>query len=220
MRSPLPENQAYTGNQPLSAGASDFGQLDFVIRSIMGRTATTTLVQVVAVYNDGEVAPVGTLDVQPLVAQLDGEGKPTPHGTIHNVPYFRVQGGTNAVIIDPKVGDIGLAVFASHDISGVKANKAPSNPPTRRRYSMADALYIGGVLNGAPANYIRFTSTGDIELKPAATVTIDGDLVVTGDVDADGTITAVVDVVGDGKSLKSHTHGGVQTGGGNTAPPN
>ena len=35
-----------------------------------------------------------------------------------------------------------------------------------------------------------------------------------------GTITGTTNVIGGGKSLATHTHGGVDTGGGNTAPPN
>lgn len=210
---PLPDNRAYAGHQPLGAGVSDYGQMDFLVRSILNRAATTTLVLVKAVTNAGGVSAVGLIDVQPMVAQIDGNGQPTPHGIIHNVPYLRVQGGTNAVILDPKVGDIGICVFASNDISSVKANKAPANPGSRRRNAWADGLYIGGVLNGVPVNYIRFTDAGEIELKPASTVTITGDLHVT------GTATADTDVIGGGKSLKTHTHGGVQTGGGTTGAP-
>jgi len=205
--------EGYASNQGYAPGGSDFAQTEFVIKSILNRTATATLVLVVAVTNAGEVAPVGFIDVQPMVAQLDGKGQPTPHGIIHNVPYLRLQGGQNAVIMDPVVGDIGIAVFGSHDLSSVKSNKAPSNPGSRRRFSMADALYIGGVLNGVPARYIRFKSDGDVEIKPAAKVTILGDLDVT------GTVTATVDVLADGISLHDHTHGGVDTGSGDTGPP-
>lgn len=210
----------YAGNQSYASGASDYNQLEFVVRSILGRQATATLVMVKAVTNNGGVSAVGMIDVQPMVAQLDGKGQATPHGIIHNVPYLRVQGGKNAVIIDPVVGDIGICVFGSHDLSSVKSTKAPANPGSRRRFSMADALYIGGVLNGVPEQYIRFDSNGDIELKPKTMVTITGKLHVTDEVTADKSVTATTDVVGGGKSLKSHTHSGVQTGGGNTGPPN
>lgn len=40
-----------------------------------------------------------------------------------------------------------------------------------------------------------------------------------GDVDCTQTITADTDVIGGGKSLKTHTHGGVDTGGGTSGPP-
>jgi len=213
------DDRSYAGTQQLSSAASDYNQIDYIVRSIMARNATATLVIVKTVTNDGEVSPVGLIDVQPMVAQLDGKGQATPHGIIHNVPYFRVQGGTNAIIIDPKVGDIGIALFASHDISSVKANKAPANPGSRRRFDMADALYIGGMLNGTPEQYIRFLSNGDIELKPATMVTVLGKLHVTDDVTVDTKITATNDVIGGGKHLATHTHSGVTGGGGTSGPP-
>lgn len=215
----MSDDRSYAGTQQLSSAASDYNQIDYIVRSIMARNATATLVIVKTVTNDGEVSPVGLIDVQPMVAQLDGKGQATPHGIIHNVPYFRVQGGTNAIIIDPKVGDIGIALFASHDISSVKANKAPANPGSRRRFDMADALYIGGMLNGTPEQYIRFLSNGDIELKPATMVTVLGKLHVTDDVTVDTKITATNDVIGGGKHLATHTHSGVTGGGGTSGPP-
>lgn len=42
----------------------------------------------------------------------------------------------------------------------------------------------------------------------------------TGDVAVAGTLTATTDVVGGGKSLKGHTHPGIQPGGGSTGTPN
>jgi hypothetical protein len=206
-------DEAYAGLQRLSSGTSEHNQIDFVVRSIMSEQATAMLVVVKAVNNTGGVAPVGLVDVQPMVAQLDGKSQATPHGTINNVPYFRLQGGQNAVIMDPAVGDIGLAVFASHDISSVKNTKAAGNPGSRRRFDWADGLYIGGFLNGTPTNYIRFDADGNVTIKPAATVTVEGDLHCT------GTITGDTDVVSGAIHLKTHKHLGVTTGGGTSGTP-
>jgi hypothetical protein len=200
---------SYSGQQSYADAGTDYSTLAFVVKSILSRTATATLVQVKAVTNVGDVAPVGFIDVQPMVAQLDGRGQPTPHGIIHNVPYLRVQGGANAVIIDPAVGDIGICVFGSHDLSSVKKNKAPSNPGSRRRFSMADALYIGGVLNGTPTQYIRFTADGDVEIKPASKVTILGDLHVSGE----------AFIGAEPITITTHKHSGVSTGGDESGPP-
>jgi hypothetical protein len=87
-------------------------------------------------------------------------GNPIPHDVIHNLPYFRLQGGTNAVIVDPDVGDKGFAVFCSRDISAVKRTKAIANPGSSRRFNWADGLYVGGVLNGTPANYVEVSPSG------------------------------------------------------------
>lgn len=150
----------YQGTQQPGDNSGDFNAQSFLIQSLINRVNTSTLVQVVAVTNAGELSPVGFVDVLPMVNQLDGDGRPTPHAVVHHIPYFRLQGGTDAIIIDPKVGDLGIAIFADHDISSVKAAKGQANPGSMRRYDMADGLYIGGVLNGTPAQYIRYYSGG------------------------------------------------------------
>ncbi len=118
--------------------------------------------------SNGEVAPPGTLDVIPLVHQIDGTGETYPHGTIFNVPYHRPQNGTNGIIMDPKAGDIGVIVCASRDISAVKANKGDAAAPgSFRRHDLADALYVGTVIaKDAPQQYIQFTDDGLTLLTP------------------------------------------------------
>jgi len=138
----------------------EFAQLDYLTRQSMSRLNTATLVKVIKCTNNGALAPVGYVDVQPLVNQVDNQGNPTPLAPIYNIPYVRLQGGANAVIIDPVVGDIGIAVFASRDISRVKTTRAQDNPGSKRQYSLSDALYIGGCLNAAPVQYIQFSAAG------------------------------------------------------------
>ena len=50
-------------------------------------------------------------------------------------------------------------------------------------------------------------------------VVINGDIEHTGNQTTTGTVTAATDVVGGGKSLKTHIHSGVQNGEGSTASP-
>jgi hypothetical protein len=79
---------------------------------------------------------------------------------MYGLPYLRVQGGANAIIIDPQPGDIGIAVFASRDITNVKSTKAQANPGSFRTHDFSDGMYIGGLLNGVPTQYIKFSDTG------------------------------------------------------------
>ena len=60
---------------------------------------------------------------------------------------------------------------------------------------------------------INLTAPGTITVK-AATIVLDGPVQGTETADFEG------DVTGEGISLAHHTHGGVQTGGGNTGEPN
>lgn len=200
------------------------GELGFIVGSLINRIQTVTLVQVKAVNATG-VAPVGTVDVQPMVAQLDGEGKAHAHGVIHNIPYFRLQGGSNAIVIDPQVGDIGMCGFCSRDISSVKANKAPSTPQSLRKFDYADGLYFGGFLNGVPEQYIFFkdsgidvVATGEVYIK-GSSIKLDAPVETTNSLKVETTITAGGDITDNaksgGKSMSSmrqshnnHTHNG------------
>jgi hypothetical protein len=150
----------YLGSAGPTSNGSDYNTNTFLVWSILARVRTMQPCKVLAVTNDGGVAPVGFVTLQPLVNQVDGYKNVTPHGPLYNVPYFRLQGGANAIIIDPQVGDIGFAGFADRDISSVKANKAQANPGSERMFSMADAVYFGGMLNGTPTQYIAFSSSG------------------------------------------------------------
>jgi hypothetical protein len=144
----------------------DYNNLSFVVGQLLTRVQTAMPVQIVACTNAGGVSPVGFADVLPLVQQIDNNGIPTPHTTVYNLPYMRLQGGTNAVIIDPHPGDIGIAVFASRDISGVKATKRQSVPGSYRKFSFSDGMYIGGILNGTPNQYIQFSAAGIVIHSP------------------------------------------------------
>jgi hypothetical protein len=214
-----------------ASGANDLTRMKFLIQAFMATVRTTTLVKVVAVTNAGDVAPVGTVDVQPLVNQTDGAGNITPLPVLYGLPYLRIQGGTNAVILDPQVGDIGVAVFGDRDLSAVIATKAQAVPGSRRRHSLADGLYLGGMLNGTPQQYVRFTASGITVVSPqivtiqAPNVKVQGNLEVTGTtqldqaVTANSTITASGEVKGNGIPLSTHKHTGVTTGSGTSGMP-
>lgn len=154
----------YAGQQSPWDVTDPYNATRAIFAALLARVSTATLVKVVAVTNEGDVSPVGFVDVQPLVNQLDGAGNAIPHQVVYHLPYFRLQGGVNAVILDPEVGDIGAAVFADRDISSVAATKAQANPGSWRRFDMADGMYFGGFLNGTPEQWVRFHKTEGIEV--------------------------------------------------------
>jgi hypothetical protein len=142
--------------------------LAFIIQQALSKVQTATVVKVIACSNAGGVSLVGTVDVQILVNQISGQKVATPHVTMYGLPYLRIQGGANAIIIDPQPGDIGIAVFASRDITNVKSTKAQASPNTFRTHDFADGMYLGGLLNGAPSQYVQFTATGISVVSPNA----------------------------------------------------
>ena len=150
----------------------DYNVMLFAIQQALSKMQTATLVQVAACSNSGAVAAIGTVDVTPLVNQLDALNNPTPHVTVFGLPYFRSQAGSNGIIIDPQVGDIGVAVFASRDISKVKSTQAQANPGSGRQYDFADGIYLGTVLSAAaPTQYLLFSESGLTANTPGKLVT-------------------------------------------------
>lgn len=159
-----------SGQQKPQSTWGEFNNIMFAVQQAIGKLQTATLVRIESCTNAGGLSPVGFVDVTPLVNQVDAQGNPTPHVTIYNVPYFRLQGGANAVIIDPQKGDIGLCCFASRDITKVKSTKKQANPGSARQFSMSDGLYVGGMLNGTPSQYVQFSTAGIKLHSPTAIV--------------------------------------------------
>lgn len=232
--------QATTGN-------TDFTATKFMIDQIISKIETSMVVKVISCTNNDENLAVGYVDIQPLINMVDGLGNGFEHGILYNVPYVRIQGGGNAVIIDPKPNDIGIAVFCSRDISEVKLTKSVSNPNSYRRYDISDGLYIGGILNNAPQQYIQFKNDGIYIFSPnnvilnanvvninavsdvnitSPNITINGKFTVNGDIEQNsgistfnGNVVINGQATSNGISLSSHVHSGVQSGGNNTGVP-
>ena len=143
-----------------------------------------------------------------------------------SVSQSRYGNSTNAVIIDPQKGDIGMCAFASRDISSIKKNKAPSPPPSHRTFDWSDGLYLGGFLNGTPSQYVQFSDDGIKVSSPtkiemdAPTIKMKGAVEQSGGaVTVETTVSAGEDMKVGGVSLKGHKHNGVQTGSENTGAP-
>lgn len=219
-----------------TASSNAFTAWAFAFRAAMAQVRTSIPVQVLAVYGGG-LAPVGRIDVQPLVQQTDGAGNVMALPVLYGLPYLRWQGGANAVILDPAVDDIGLVCFADRDVSAVIKNLKQSPPGSIRRFNLADGFYVGATLNAEPTQYVQFNDQGITVLSPtfvtvkAPNMKLDGIVEVTGDVTLDktlhvkgaqtndSTITAQGEVEGNGVKLSTHLTSGVTSGGSNSGPP-
>ena len=190
--------------QTVAGAAQDM----YIINNLIANIHTMMPVKILSVtVPPDSLAPIGRCEVLPLVQQIDGSNNVYPMGKIINVPYLRVQGGSNAIVIDPQVGDVGLCGFCERDISIVKRTGELSAPDTRRKYNINSAVYMFTMMSGTPTQYIHFKSSG-IDIKTTGDLNING-LIIK----ADGTL-----VTKDGDTVDKHSHGGVQSGGSNTSP--
>lgn len=221
MTDPVLSGAGFRGFQDPESTGSELAALTFLFQSLLAGKATATLVKVISVVTPATLGFSGTVSVQPLVQQIDGASNAYDHGPLYNLPYFQLQGGTNAVILPPVTNDLGLAVFCDHDISSVVATGAQAPPGSRRRFDMSDGVYFGmfPLFGPAAVQYVEFLLNGGgiTVVSPLAfnvtapTINLTGSVVVTGAITATGNITGGqggADQVG----LQTHKHPTAATG--------
>lgn len=222
------------------ASSNPLNSMEFFIRSLISRVVSTSLpVVVTAVERKGEEAGAGYVTVKPLLQPRNNSGDGLEVTTIPKLPYFRLQHGKAAIICDPKVGDIGLAVVAKQDISNINGSTTPKVPATYRKFDPSDSFYIGGFWGKAPEVFIHLEDEGTIKIKAptkismeapecevnastsftvnSSQINLNGPISGGGSGGADATFTG--DVNAKGISLTSHTHTGVQSGNSSTGAP-
>lgn len=142
------------------------------------------------------------------------------------LPIQALQAGNGwGVYAPPSEGDQVVLVFVQGDAeSGVILGALPSDEDRPPPVPQGEVW----VVSEGAEQFLKLTADGikskgswahEGEFAVTGPVTIDGDTTSTGDLTADGTLTGTTDVVGGGKHLKTHTHGGVQSGGSQTLAP-
>lgn len=150
----MAEGEGFGQQRPETAN-SEYNAITFAIDQAISKISTLKLVKVQAVDTDAK-----TVQVIPLVQQIDGNNQLTSQGTIYGVPYMQWRFGTNAVLADPAVDDVGVMVCADRDISAVKETHEEGPPGSLRQYDQADGIYLGGIFGEDPEQYVKFTDTG------------------------------------------------------------
>jgi hypothetical protein len=183
-------------NAKISAFGSEMNSLDFFIRALIKTMVSTSIpVRVDAVERGGEGGAALYVDVTPMVTQTDAEGNSIPPVTIPHLPYFRYQHGTAAIICDPKVGDLGLAVFAQQDCSRLTGDTTPQAPGTFRCFDMSDGFYVGGFWGQVPKTFIHIEDEGAIHVVAPKSYHLESPKVIvdcdTAQVNAQTSVTVV-----------------------------
>lgn len=223
-------------NARISSYGSDLNAAEFFVKSIIKRTVSTAIpVRVDRVDRAGDGSGALYVDATPLVCQTNADGNAIDSVSIPRLPYFRLQHGTAAIIVDPKPGDVGLAVFAQQDVSKLTGGNTPVGPGSFRCFDMSDGFYIGGFWGQTPTTFIRVEDTGDITITAPQTVTVNTEAVTvncstatvnasgsitfntpsstfTGNVEIQGTLNVAMQITGEGGLAVSGGSGAVVTG--------
>lgn len=128
-----------------------------------------------------------------------------------------------AVVVARLNQDAFAAPFSDGKIHGVKYADGAEISYNRQTHALKAILPVGGTLEVSAPGGVTIT---------APTITLAGNTVIQGTLTGttgtggggtatfSGNVSTTADVLAGSKSLKTHTHGGVQTGSGNTAAPN
>lgn len=180
-------------------------------------------------------AMAATADIQRLIGDLAREGTvvSVDGGTARvqfaddlttgDIPWLCPRAGKTRVWSPPSVGEQVAVLCPESDTARgiiIGSLSSDAHPHAAQdgstRIDFEDGSWfaydpVSGDLTGVVTGKISLTAPGGIRLV--------GPVIIEGDVDLKGAMTASDDVVAAGKSLKSHTHTGVQAGAAISGPP-
>ncbi len=190
-------------------------------------------------------AAAQTVSCQPAIkgAQTakDGAVSSISMPLLVDVPVVWPRAGGYAVTFPVAAGDECLVVFASRCIDGWWQSGGEQEPAESRMHDLSDGFAIlaptsqankledvqtdgAEFRNESRTQFIKLADDGKIYMTASEFVMVGnvvhtGNTTQTGNQTTSGTVTGTTDVVGGGKSLKTHIHPGGTIGVGNTGQP-
>lgn len=175
------------------------------------------------------------VDVEILDYDYDENGNLVNYPILPNVPIRQpIYSGSAYMILPVRIGDIGTIEFFDSSVDDLITTGNYDFDYSEEWHSINYGLFTNGflpkgkvfpvdsnskIIMSTQNNIFTFTVNEDDTLVVTTpTMTLNGNLVVNGDINSTGTITGSADVIGGEKSLKSHTHTDSQSG--TTSPPN
>lgn len=172
----MAEDTTRTSNRKLNSGASEYNAISFLVEQmIKGMVNTAIPVRVDSCTKPGVGGAAGYVSATPLVQQRGADGKGLMPVSLPQLPYYRVQAGTAAVVLDPQPGDIGLAVFSQQDASNVKEGASePVQAGSFRAFDMSDGFFVSCHFGQTPTTYVHLDpEKGEVTVKAPAKITFD-----------------------------------------------
>ncbi len=172
------------------SSTSQFNANDFQIQQALRKISTVFLARIDSCSTQG-VSGSGRVSATPLTTQIDGVGNAIPATELLHLPFYRLQQGIGAVILDPVPGDIGVFVSCKSDISNIdKDTKAPQRPGSFREFDQSDSVMVGAIHTRDPQVYIHIKQDQTILIHAPQGVRIETDADV--EIEAKGDLKANV----------------------------
>lgn len=168
------------------------------VRMAMANLHTSTIAKITKVNEK-------TINAKPVFNRVvDGESIELPE--FAEIPVFWLSGGGSSIRHPLAVGDYALLIFIERCIDDWVFGKDFGEPREPRLHDYSDAVALVGLFNNSGMMVIPEVTTFDGDIIHNGNLTINGNLLVN------GTITATVDVIGGGISLKNHRHSNPEGG--------
>jgi hypothetical protein len=168
--------------------------------------------------------------VQPMVSLLTTGGEVVTRAAIAEVPVVALGGGGFVINFPLKEGDLGWLEASDRDISLFMQSLKDHAPNTRRMHTFEDARFLPDAIRGFDTQGLpsgamtiqalngstRVTLTQNaIHIKSAGEVKVEGaSLKFLGPAEFDSLVEMPAGAKINGRTFITHTHGGVQSGGG------
>ncbi|MDE1905304.1 MAG: hypothetical protein KGH75_02480 [Rhodospirillales bacterium] len=197
----------------------------------------TAIPGIVQSFNATQCTAVVQPAIQAIVTGPTGSAVAVNLPLLLDCPVAFPGGGGCTLTFPLAAGDEVLVIFGSRCIDAWWQSGGVQPQAEFRMHDLSDGFVIprvrslphGITISTARAQLRSDDGLAYVELDPAGHVvnivapggvTITAPTVhITGNVQVDQTLTSTIDVVGGGKSLKTHVHSGVQSGTSNTGAP-
>lgn len=198
------------------------GFFEFIIKKTLSKIQKMTPAKIVS-YDRQKNRAV----VQPLTYDITSTGGTLPMDTIPNIPVLTLSGGGFIFSFPVAENQTGWLISADRDISVFKKILNFFTPATLRRHQYEDGIFVPDNINGfniaeGDESAVILTSsdgTTKITVQNGAVNISASSINIIGNVNVEGEIIATGDILGANISLSTHTHSGVEPGGGNTGAP-
>lgn len=165
--------------------------------------------------------------VQPMVMMLTTDGQRVARAQVARVPVLALGGGGFVLNFPLKSGDLGWIEASDRDISLYMQGLTETQPNTVRLHSFEDGRFIPDMMKNFDISEVAGDAmtlqsadgTVRVELSPSKLKLVAPTIEVEGPTTFRDHVTFEDDTTTNGIVFTTHTHSGVQPGGGTSGPP-